>query len=73
MRVVAKSCARCVALLGIVVWATTFVALLAIITILSTMRLMEDLISVSLNCVDGLPGQYLITPVCLEEVLAPLG
>ncbi len=48
MRVATKSRARGVALLGIVVSATTFVALLAIIAILSATRLMKDLIRGSL-------------------------
>jgi hypothetical protein len=49
VRVAAKLRVRCVALLGIVVPATTFVALLAIIAILPATRLMEDLFSVSAN------------------------
>jgi hypothetical protein len=49
MRVAAKLRARIVALLGIVVPATTFVARLAIIAILPATRLMEDLFSVSLG------------------------
>ena len=49
MRVATKSRARGVTLLGIVVSATTFVALLAIIAILSATRLMEDLIRGSLG------------------------
>src|SRR5574340_1163238 len=49
IRVATKSRARGVALLGIVVSATTFVALLAIIAILSATRLMEDLIRGSLR------------------------
>jgi hypothetical protein len=47
MRVAAKLRARIVALLGIVVPATTFVARLAIVAILPATRLMEDLFSVS--------------------------
>jgi len=47
--VAAKSRARDVALLGIVVRATTFVARLAIIAILPAMRFMEDLIRGSLD------------------------
>ena len=47
--VAAKSRARDVALLGIVVRATTFVARLAIIAILLAMRFMEDLIRGSLK------------------------
>ena len=46
--VAAKSRARVVALLGIVVPATTFVALRAIIAIWPATRLMEDLFSASL-------------------------
>src|SRR4030066_1876914 len=49
MRVATKSRARGVALLGVVVSATTFVALLAIIAILSATRLMENLIRGSLK------------------------
>jgi hypothetical protein len=47
--VATKSRARGVALLGIVVSATTFVVLLAIIVILSATRLMENLIRGSLK------------------------
>jgi hypothetical protein len=49
IRVATKSRARGVPLLGIVVSATTFVALLAIIAILSATRLMENLIRGSLS------------------------
>ncbi|MFZ5524904.1 MAG: hypothetical protein ACOY9D_12600, partial [Pseudomonadota bacterium] len=52
--------ARGVALLGIVVSATTFVALLAIIAILSATRLMEDLIRGSLNVI-RVAGLYVLS------------
>jgi hypothetical protein len=68
MWVATKSRARGVALLDIVVQATTFVVLLAIITILLATRLMWDLIGVSLITSYNVPLFINELAVALKEV-----
>ena len=71
MGVVAKSRARSVALLGIEVQATTFVALLAIIAILPVTRLMEDLIRGSLRPDKKSMHGYFMPPFSAAFSVAP--